>query len=159
MPVAARLLLPIALLALGAFYYVEAGTIRVLYASGPMGPQDFPRLLVMALAVGLVFVVIGDLRRAAGGTDLTLADLGVVAGVVLICAACVLVFRIVGFVPATFALALALLVAFARGNVRWLRAGIEAGAITLAVYALFALVFEVRLPPTPFLDAIGGVLT
>ncbi|MEM8852239.1 MAG: tripartite tricarboxylate transporter TctB family protein [Pseudomonadota bacterium] len=155
MTFAARLLVPAALLVFAAFYLREAGNIRVLFDTGPVGPADFPKLLVIALVVAVGFVVVGEWRgRRAPVEPITPGDLGVVGLVLVIAAAYVALFARIGFPLSTFALSLALLVTFARGAIGIASALLYALAITGAVYVLFGFVFDVRLPPTPFLDGV-----
>ncbi|WP_420392843.1 tripartite tricarboxylate transporter TctB family protein [Acuticoccus sp.] len=154
MSVLPRLLVPLALVILAALYLREADTIRPLYDSGPVGPDSVPKLYVGALLLGLVFVVITELRaaRSTDGPRVSWADAGVVAAVVAISALYVVLFEPLGFVASTFAYAGSLLMAVSRGRMSILRALGQAAAITAAIYVMFSLVFEVRLPPTPFFD-------
>jgi len=152
----ARLLVPVALLGLGTLYFHEAGTIRVLYDTGPIGPGDFPKALFVALVVAVAFVLVGEFRARGRAEKVVIApaDLAVVGAVLAICAVYVVLFQRIGFLVSTFLLALALLVAFSRGRMGILLAALYAVLITGAVFGLFGLVFNVRLPPTPFLDAV-----
>lgn len=155
MTFAARLLVPAALLVFAAFYLREAGNIRVLFDTGPVGPADFPKLLVGALVVAVGFVLIGEWRgRRTPMEPITSSDLGVVGLVLVIAAAYVALFPQIGFPISTFGLSLALLLTFARGAIDIGTALLYALAITAAVYGLFGVIFDVRLPPTPFLDGL-----
>lgn len=152
-----RLLVPAALLVFAAVYFMEAGRIRVLYDTGPVGPQDFPRVLVAALVVGVAIVLFGEWRRRPGvAAAIAVRDLGVVALLLLCAALYVALFARIGFAVSTFALSLALLPIFARGAIRPRTALVQAFVITAAVYVLFGFVFDVRLPPTPLLDRLAG---
>ncbi len=150
-----RLLVPAALLVFAVFYLREAGDIRVLYDTGPVGPADFPKVLVAALVVCLGFVLVGEWRgRNEALEPIAPGDLRVVGLVLLIAALYVALFPRIGFPLSTFALSMGLLLTFSRSALGLGKALVQAVAITLAVYVLFGFVFDVRLPPTPFLDGI-----
>lgn len=152
-----RLLVPFALAGAGAFYFVQAGAIRSLYSTGPIGPDAVPKLFVAALALALVFVIVAEVRAARG--DGASMDAGGALAVVLVVAACagyVAIFRLAGFFASTGVFAFALLAIFARGPFSIVMALLQAAAITILVYVLFAILFDVRLPTTPAVGALFG---
>lgn len=155
MTIFVRVVVPVLLIAFAATYYMEAGTIEVRFADGPVGPPDFPKVLAVALVAAVAVVVVTEWRSGGNAAPrVAMRDLGVVALVLSAAAIYVAVFAAAGFAVSTLLLSAALLAIFSRGAMGAPAILLQALAITAAVYLLFAVVFDVRLPPPPFLDAV-----
>lgn len=155
MALLARLFVPVCLAAFGVIYYVNALKIRSLYDTGPVGASDFPKILVVLLGLGLVAAVISDLRKPR--TEQAPIDWGgllAAALVIVASAGFVALFRPIGYFAATGLYALVLLAIFSRFQIRPLPAILYTVALVGAVYLLFAVLFNVRLPETPYLESI-----
>lgn len=147
MTVFARLIVPLLLAVFGVIYYLQAGAIRSLYSQGPTGPGDVPRMYVVGLAVALAFVVVTDLRRPrAEGAPLGWRGLFAALLVVAASALYIALFRPLGYLLATAIYSLVLLAIFSRLKMGLLRMFAQTAGLVAAVYLLFGVLFDVRLP-------------
>ena len=155
----ARLFVPIALIVFAVAFYIQAGEIRSLYDTGPIGAADFPKLLAVGLVVSVIVAVGLDFRKAGKEERAEPVDWGGVGAallVVAVCAVYVALFRVAGYFIATTAFGLALLAIFSRLKLNWLVALVEAVVLMAVVYGLFAGLLDVRLPAYPALDFLFG---
>lgn len=154
MTVFARLLVPLLLAVFGVVYYLQAGAIRSQYSQGPIGPGDVPKMYVVALGVALVFVVVTDLRRPrVEGAPLDWGGLLAALAVVAASALYIALFRPLGYLLATAIYSLILLAIFARLKMRPLRMLAQTAGLVAAVYLLFGVLFDVRLPEGTLFEA------
>ncbi|WP_162409399.1 tripartite tricarboxylate transporter TctB family protein [Acuticoccus sediminis] len=155
----ARALVPLGLAVFAVIYFDQAGKIRSLYNIGPVGPSDYPKLLAVALGLALVAVVVTDAssRRRKDEVRTAPVDWGglAAAGLVIVASALyVALFRTTGFLISTGLYALALLAIFSRLTLRPVRAIVQAAVLVGLVYFLFGVLFDVRLPESPSVDAL-----
>ncbi len=155
MSVLLRLVLPLCLAGFGVVYFLQAGTIRSLYSQGPVGPGDVPRWYAVALGITLAAAVVGDLRRKR--TTTTPFDWGGLLAAALVIAASavyVALFRPLGYLVATAVYAVILLAIFSRLNMGILSTALQTAALVAAVYLLFEVAFDVRLPEGTVLEGL-----
>ncbi len=153
----ARLLVPVCLAIFGVVYFLEAGNIRTLYSQGPIGPDGVPKMFAVALGLALVGVVAIELRRPRA--EAAPIDWGgFLAAVMVIVASAVYValFRVAGYAIATALYSLVLLAIFSRAKIRPLAAVLQTAGLVALVYLFFVVLFDVRLPEGPSLDAFFG---
>jgi putative tricarboxylic transport membrane protein len=147
MSVLLRLALPLCLAAFGVVYFLQAGTIRSLYSQGPVGPGDVPKWYAVALGIALAAAVAGDLRRErAEAAPFDWGGLVAAALVIAASAVYVALFRPLGYLVATAVYALILLAIFSRLKMGVLATVLQTAALVAAVYLLFEVAFDVRLP-------------
>ena len=147
MSILLRLVVPLCLAAFGVVYFLQAGTIRSLYSQGPVGPEDVPKWYAVALGIALAAAVVGDLRRKR--TEAAPIDWGGLLSAVLVIAASavyVALFRPFGYLAATAVYAVILLAVFSRLKMGLLATILQTAALIAAVYLLFEVAFDVRLP-------------
>lgn len=147
MSVLIRLVVPLCLAAFGVVYFLQAGTISSLYIQGPVGPQDIPKWYAVALGIALAAAVVSDLRReraVAAPIDWG----GRLSAVLVIAASAVYValFRPFGYLAASAVYAIILLAVFSRLRMGLLATILQTAALVAAVYLLFEVAFDVRLP-------------
>jgi putative tricarboxylic transport membrane protein len=147
MSVLLRLVLPLCLAAFGVVYFLQAGTIRSLYEQGPVGPGDVPRWYAVALGIALAFAAAGDLRRKrAEAAPFDWGGLLAAALVIAASAVYIALFRPLGYLVATAVYAVILLAVFSRLKMGVLATVLQTAALVAAVYLLFEVAFDVRLP-------------
>ncbi len=147
MSVLLRLFVPLCLAAFGVVYFLQAGAIRSLYSQGPVGPGDVPKWYAVALGIALAAAVAGDLRRKR--TEPATVDRGGLLSAALVIAASavyVALFRPFGYLLATAVYAVILLAVFSRLKMGVLATVLQTVALVAAVYILFEVAFDVRLP-------------
>lgn len=155
MSVLLRLVLPLCLAAFGVVYFLQAGTIRSLYSQGPVGPGDVPKWYAVALGIALLAVLAGDLRRKR--TEAASFDwAGLLAAALVIAASAVYValFRPLGYLVATAVYAVILLAVFSRLRMGAFAILLQTAALMAAVYLLFEVAFDVRLPEGTVLESL-----
>jgi putative tricarboxylic transport membrane protein len=147
MSVLLRLVLPLCLAAFGVVYFLQAGTIHSLYSQGPVGPGDVPKWYAVALGIAVAAAVAGDLRRKR--TEAAPIDWGGLLAAALVIAASgvyVALFRPLGYLAATAVYAVILLAVFSRLKMGLFSTILQTAALVAAVYLLFEVAFNVRLP-------------
>ncbi|SES15687.1 Tripartite tricarboxylate transporter TctB family protein [Tranquillimonas rosea] len=146
------ILLPVFFLIVTTVYLAEAFTIRAQFSgAGEIGPRTIPILTAILMYVALLVVLIGELRNDA--PDEAQGSLLQPALVVVATFVYIFVFRPLGYFPATALYVAALFFVFGFETRRPVWFVFYVAATTLAFYALFGLVFGVRLPPV-----LGGLL-
>lgn len=147
----ANLVLGLAVTATGLFALVEASGLDMFGEHGVPGPGFLPSLVAGALVVlGLVLTGTSLTRRRAPASGIEASNLPRVARVWGGFLVSIPVMALIGFVPA-MALLVAYLV-FGVERVGGIRTVLAAVLIPALVYALFALLLGVELPPSSLFD-------
>jgi putative tricarboxylic transport membrane protein len=136
------------LVVLAAAYYRLAGEIEVGLASDLLGPQYFPRLLAVALAIAGAWLFVRSFLPGAGlsqparAESERLANLWITLGLTVVY---LLLLQRVGFLVLTPLLLGAF--TWVLGYRRWLPLAATAVAVSVMLWVVFARLLGVRLPP------------
>lgn len=132
------------------FVWIAFTEIRAPIQYDPLGPESWPRLLgiVALICLGVVFAQpqVSSLRVERGALPRLAATLALLIAYALL-------FRPLGFVPATWAFSAAL--TFMLGA-RTVPAMLFGGVVSIFVYVLCVHVLELTLPAGPLVRWIGG---
>jgi putative tricarboxylic transport membrane protein len=146
------IILAIGIIAVSAVYLRAALNLPQLAIGDPLGPQIFPILIAVGLALSGGLLLIEQLRKKSSTVPAeeipqrhsSRYEYLLLAAIVVWTAAYYAAFEPVGYIAATLIYLFGLLCVFQRG--RWILNLVYAGAFTAAVYLLFGHVLHVVLP-------------
>jgi putative tricarboxylic transport membrane protein len=140
-----RLILPFVLFVITSIYLATALQITAQFDEGLVGPSFVPVVASILMYVALAFVVLG-IRNDTDTAKPAKPDLAAPIKVVVVTAIYILAFKPLGYPVSTFLYVYALLYIFGLEDTGHIKRLVYTAAITAVFYALFAVIFQVRLP-------------
>ncbi|WP_085578738.1 tripartite tricarboxylate transporter TctB family protein [Thalassospira mesophila] len=140
-----RLILPFVLFVITSIYLATALQITAQFDEGLVGPSFVPVVASILMYIALAFVVLG-MRNDTDKAAREKLNLAAPLKVVVATAVYILAFKPLGYPVSTFLYVYALLYIFGLEDTGPLKRIAYTAAITAVFYALFALIFQVRLP-------------